>query len=81
MIHTSRKILHICLGVLLLILGVAGLVLPIVNGTILLMVGLILISFESPYVEKHFLTLTQKSKFIHGIHLKLEKILRKFFRK
>ncbi len=81
MINTTRKILHIILGILLLTLGVAGLVLPIINGTILLIIGFILISFESPYVEKKLATLTQKNKFIHSLHLKLESILRKFFRK
>lgn len=79
MMQTSRKILHIVLGILLLILGVAGLILPFVNGSILLIVGFILISFESPYVEKHLSRLTQKNKFIHSLHIKLEVFLRKFF--
>lgn len=79
MVNTSRKILHILLGLTLLILGLAGLVLPILNGTIFLIVGFILISFESPYVEKKLQNFASKNKTIHSIYLKLDVILRKIF--
>jgi uncharacterized protein YqgC (DUF456 family) len=76
-----RKIMHLTIGILVVLIGIAGLVLPIINGTLLLIVGFIIISFESPYVEKKLFILTQKNKFIHSMYLRLEKILRNFFRK
>ncbi len=81
MITSTRKFLHIILGIFIVILGVAGLVLPIINGTVLLIVGFILLSFESLFVEKHLNNLTKRNSFIHGIHLKLDVFLRKLFRK
>lgn len=80
MAQTSQKILHITLGVFLILVGIIGLVLPFINGTVLLIVGFILISFESPYIEKHLSRLTQKNKLTHSLHLKLEIFLRKIFR-
>lgn len=63
-----------------MLIGIAGLVLPVLNGTIFLIVGLIIISFESPLVEERLLKLTQKNKTVHHLYLKLEKVLRKFFK-
>jgi uncharacterized membrane protein YbaN (DUF454 family) len=76
-----RKIMHLSVGFLVVLLGIAGLVLPILNGTLLLIIGFIIISFESPYVEKKLFTLTQKNKTVHALYLRLEKALRVFFRK
>ena len=76
-----RKIMHLSIGFLIILLGIAGLVLPILNGTLLLIIGFIIVSFESPYVEKKLFILTQKNKTIHLLYLRLEKVLRKFFRK
>lgn len=76
-----RKIMHLSLGILIVLIGITGLVLPIINGTLLLIVGFIILSFESPYLEQKLFTLTQKNKLIHSIYLRLEKGLRTFFRK
>lgn len=76
-----RKIMHLVLGGFLVLLGVAGIILPVLNGTIFLIVGLIIISFENPYVEEKLFTLTQKNKMVHHLYIKLEKVVRKFFRK
>jgi uncharacterized membrane protein YbaN (DUF454 family) len=81
MIHNLRKLIHIALGIILVLLGIAGLVLPIINGTILLIIGFIIISFENPTIEKHLYRITKKNTMIHHWHLKLDKILRKLFRK
>ena len=81
MIHNFRKIFNILLGVFLLLLGLLGLVLPILNGTILLIIGFILISFEYPYVEKKLFSITQKNALLHKWYLKLDAVLRKFFKK
>lgn len=74
-----RKILHITLGVTVIILGLAGLVLPILNGIVLLIIGFIIISFESEYVDKKLHHLTKKNMTIHSLYHKLEGALRKFF--
>jgi uncharacterized membrane protein YbaN (DUF454 family) len=79
--QTIRKTMHLLIGCVLIVLGIIGVVLPIVNGTVLLVIGFIIISFENPYVEKKLFELTQKNQTIHGWYLRLDKILRKFFRK
>lgn len=75
-----RTVFHILIGALFVIFGVLGLLLPIINGTVLLIIGLIIISFENPYVEKKLFSVTQKNKLIHSLYLKLEKVIRKIFR-
>ncbi len=77
---SPRTVFHISIGVLFVIFGILGLILPIINGTVLLIIGLIIISFENPYVEKKLFTITQRNKIIHSLYLKLEKIIRKIFR-
>lgn len=79
--NNGRKVMHITLGVFLIPLGVLGLVLPILNGTVLLIVGLILLSFEIPYIEKNLLALTNKTDLTKNLHLKLDTFLRKIFGK
>jgi len=78
--QAARKILHIIAAVILLTLGVFGLVLPILNGMVLLILGLILLSFESRYVERKLFLLTQKNALLHKWHVYLEKKMREVFR-
>ncbi len=73
------RIINWVLGSFFLTVGVAGVILPILNGTFFLVLGLILISFESKYVEQKLHALTSKNKVIHSWHLKLEGFLRKYF--
>ena len=81
MIENSRKVMHIILGFTIVLIGIAGLVLPILNGVLFLIIGLIILSFESEKLEHKLFSLTKKNTTIHSWHLKLEKILRKLFRK
>lgn len=81
MIENSRKAMHIILGFTIILIGIAGLVLPILNGTLFLIIGFIILSFESEKLEHKLLSLTKRNATIHSWHLKLEKILRKLFRK
>jgi uncharacterized membrane protein YbaN (DUF454 family) len=73
------RIINWVLGSLFLTVGIAGVILPILNGTFFLILGLILISFESKYVEKKLHALTSKTALTHKLHLYLENILRKYF--
>jgi uncharacterized protein YqgC (DUF456 family) len=75
-----QTVLHIFTGIPLILLGILGLVLPVLNGTVLLIIGLIILSFEYPYIERKLFTITQKNKVIHALYLKLEKIMRRIFR-
>jgi uncharacterized membrane protein YbaN (DUF454 family) len=75
----TRKFLHIIIGTIAIIFGIVGLVLPILNGTVLLIIGLIILSFESPTLRAKLLTFSKKNDTIHHLYIKLEKILRKFF--
>ena len=73
------RIINWVLGSFFLTVGVAGVILPVLNGTFFLVLGLILISFESTYVEKKLHFLTSKNTVIHKWHLYLEGWLRKYF--
>lgn len=77
--HKLKKIIHLLLGTMLVLLGVAGLVLPILNGTILLLIGFILLSFESKYVEYHLNKLAHKNTTTGEWYEKLQKWMRKIF--
>ena len=77
----ARKILHIVLGTFIIILGLAGLVLPILNGVVFLIIGFIIISFESKYVEKKLRNLAKKNTTLHALYRKLEGMIRKLFGK
>lgn len=81
MIRTTRKILYISLGSILVMIGLFGLVLPIINGTVLLIIGFIILSFESVYVERHLHAVTKKNDRVHQLHLFLEKKIRRLFGK
>ena len=75
-----KKILHLLLGIILVAIGLLGMVLPVIHGTIPLIVGLILLSFESTWLEKKLLHFSSKNKHTKHWHEKLELILKKFFR-
>jgi uncharacterized membrane protein YbaN (DUF454 family) len=76
-----KKFLLIVLGLSLILIGMFGLVLPILNGTLFLLVGFILLSFESTKVETMVLSLVDRSVLLKKWHKKLEKILRGLFKK
>jgi uncharacterized membrane protein YbaN (DUF454 family) len=76
-----KKAFHVILGIFLLLIGVAGLVLPILNGIVFLLLGLILISFESPYIEKILSHYSEKNRHISHTYKKLNVWMRKLFRK
>lgn len=76
-----KKFLLIVLGLSLMLIGLLGLVLPILNGTLLLLVGIILLSFESTRVEKAVLSFVERSEFLKKWHKKLDQLLRKLFNK
>lgn len=76
-----KKFLLIVLGLSLILIGLLGVVLPILNGTLFLLVGIILLSFESTRVEKVVLSFVERSEILKKWHKKIDQILRKFFNK
>ncbi len=74
-----KKLAHILLGVFLIILGVAGLILPILNGILFLLLGFILLSFESTYVESHLNKFAHKNTLIGKWYEKLLTFMNKLF--
>ncbi len=47
-----KKIAQLALGYLLLALGIAGLFLPILQGILLIMLGLLVLSWHAPWAER-----------------------------
>ncbi len=76
-----KKIFLVLLGICLIIVGIAGVVLPVVNGTFFILLGIILLSFESKYIEERLLRVVEKNKTLHKWHKKIDHVLRKVFRK
>ena len=74
-----KKILHIGLAIILIAIGIAGLVLPILDGVIFLLLGFILLSFESTYIEEHLNRIAKKNKRIDLWYEKLNTWMRKNF--
>ena len=81
MLQTFRKMFHLALGLILILIGILGLILPVLNGTVFLVLGFILLSFEIPYIEKKLFLITNKYPWSHSLYTKLDKFLRKLFRK
>lgn len=79
--NRAKKLLHVSLGLFLILVGIAGLILPILNGLIPLLLGLILLSFESPYIEDRLAKAARKSKLTGDWYEKLDRWMRKLFRR
>jgi len=66
------------LGLILVGLGVIGLLLPLLPGLLLIMFGLYLLSFYSPWARRSFERLGQKYPKAKRIHDIVEQKIRKF---
>ncbi len=75
-----KKFFLIVLGFSLILIGVLGLILPILNGTLILLVGIILLSFESSYIEKILLKIVERNELMKKWHKKLDTLLRSWFK-
>jgi uncharacterized membrane protein YbaN (DUF454 family) len=75
-----KKTLHVTLAIFLILMGIAGLVLPLLNGILLLLLGFILLSFESPYMEKHLTQLAHRYNMTGSLYDKLYAWMKKLFR-
>lgn len=75
-----KRTFYILLSLLLIIIGIFGLVLPILNGILFLLLGFILLSFESPYIHHHLQRLAAKNVIINTWYIKLDNWMRKIFR-
>lgn len=69
------------LGFVLVVIGLIGMILPVIHGTIFFLIGIIIISFESTYIERKLLQAVHKNEKLTQWHKKLDSFLRKFFRK
>lgn len=77
--YRLKKIFHLLLAAVLILVGITGLVLPVLNGLIFLLLGFILLSFESPYVEAHLSKLAHRNTVLGGWYEKLNTWMRKIF--
>ncbi len=75
--RSARKTLHILFAVLFIIIGVCGLVLPILNGIIFLLLGFILLSFESAYIHHHLQRIASKNEHVYFWYKKIDTWMRK----
>jgi uncharacterized membrane protein YbaN (DUF454 family) len=76
--HIKRTV-HIMLAFVMLIIGIAGLILPILNGTLFIVIALILLSFEHKKTELFLQRLAGTHPKIEKLYLKLDNTMRKFF--
>lgn len=78
--HRLKKSFHIILAFVLIFIGLAGMILPILDGLTFFLLGLILLSFESPYVEAHLSKLAHKNTILGEWYEKLNTWMRKVFK-
>ncbi len=76
-----KKTFHLLLGTIFIIIGLCGLILPILNGTLFLLLGLILISFEIPCIEININKYASKNQYVNTWYKKLDAWMRKIFGK
>lgn len=79
LMHSLKKSFHIILALVLIFIGIAGMILPILDGFTFFLLGLILLSFESPYVEAHLHKIAHKNSVIGAWYEKLNTWMRKVF--
>lgn len=72
--HTKRISLRI-LGVICLLAGIAGLVLPLLQGFLLIILGLVLISVSTPSVKHYIESWTHRHPKSKSAHMRLEKFI------
>lgn len=77
---TAKRTFYIFIAFLLIFIGICGLILPILNGIIFLLLGFILLSFESPYIHRHLQRLASKNEQLSRWYLKLDTWMRKIFK-
>ena len=58
---STKRIVYMFIAIILILIGIIGLVLPVLNGVFFLLLGFILLSFESPYIEYHLQRLAKKN--------------------
>lgn len=75
-----KKTLHVTLALLLILLGMAGLILPLLNGILFLLLGFILLSFESPYTEERLTRIAHRYNMTGNLYDKLYAWMKKLFR-
>jgi uncharacterized protein len=76
-----RKLLHITLGSIFVMIGILGIIFPIVHGTVFLIIGVIILSFESVTLENKLLCFVKKYPKLNSSYEKLNKKLRQLFKK
>ena len=74
-----KKLFHIALGFTLILIGLLGLILPILNGVIFLLLGFILLSFQSQYVEQRLSRIAHKNSVLGEWYEKLDSWMRRIF--
>lgn len=75
-----KRITYILIALFLICVGFFGLILPIVNGFLLILLGLILISFESRYVKYHLERIAKKNAHVEKWYIKIDSWMQKIFR-
>lgn len=77
---TVKRTVYILVAILLILIGLCGLVLPILNGVFFLILGFILLSFESPYVEFHLQKIVRKNVILEKWYRKLDIFMKKILK-
>jgi uncharacterized protein YqgC (DUF456 family) len=80
-----KRLLILSLGIVLIILGLAGLFLPVLQGVLLLVAGLYLVSYEVPVAGKLLAKIRTRypklAKKIEQAKLKAKNVTSRVFRK
>ena len=77
---SAKRTFYVVIAILFIIIGICGLVLPILNGIIFLLLGFILLSFESPYIHRNLERVASKNETVNAWYKKLDHWMRSVFR-
>lgn len=77
--NTIRKTIRVSLATLLFVFGVAGLVLPVLNGTLLIISALLILSLEMPALEEKLDRIGTKHRRVHPYYVKWKQFIKKYF--
>jgi uncharacterized membrane protein YbaN (DUF454 family) len=64
----------------MLLIGILGFVLPVLNGTLFVVIGLILISFEHKKTEDFLNRLASRNSKVQALYTKLYNSMKRLFR-
>ncbi len=73
-----RLLLRVTIAFLLVLLGLLGLVLPLINGTVFILIALLVLAIDIPWLDKKLDTYSSRHPKLERWHKKFRDVVRKY---